>query len=335
MTLFNSSSKNTNTEHLIQRRLYRNAVGTPVLLIVLSFLLMALGTWLAPGFASVTNTLQLIKISSFLGLVAIGQTIVMLTGGIDLSLAWVLTGSAVVYTGLCDGQDANIPMAVAGALSVGLVTGLINGLGITVMRISPIIMTLAMNNIMLGATLSYTGGTPGGSNGPLVRGLVTSSVGSIPSMVILWCTFAAIAIAVIRLTKGGRRLLAVGENPRVSFLTGIANNCVVIGAYITSGLMASITGILFAAFSGASFLGMGDQFVLPSIVAVVLGGTSMFGGRGGYGGTMAAVFFTTVLTTVLIIENVSTGFRSIMFGVAILVAIIAQAILARRGDHRE
>lgn len=323
MTLFNSGAN------------YRNAFGMPLLLIALSILLMILGTWLAPGFASVANTLQLVKISSFLGLVAIGQTAVMLTGGIDLSLAWILTGSAVVYTGLCDGQDSNIPMAVVGALGVGLVTGLLNGLGVTVMKISPIIMTLAMNNIMLGATLSYTGGTPGGSNGPLVRSLVTSSVGSVPTMVILWCAFAAIAIAIIRLTKSGRRLLAVGENPRVSYLTGIANDRVVIGAYVTSGLMASITGILFAAFSGSSFLGMGDQFVLPSIVAVVLGGTSMFGGRGGYGGTMTAVLFTTVLTTVLIIENVSTGIRSIVFGVAILVAIIAQALFNRRGDSRE
>jgi ribose transport system permease protein len=168
----------------------------------------------------------------------------------------------------------------------------------------------------------------------MVRALVISTVGGIPSMVILWGAFAALAIIAIRFTRGGRKLLAVGENPRVSYLTGLANDRVIVTTYVISGVMASITGILFAAFSGASFLGMGDQFILPSIVAVVLGGTSMFGGRGGYGGTMAAVFFTTILTTVLVIENISTGVRSIVFGVAVLAAIIAQAVLARRENGR-
>ena len=97
--------------------------------------------------------------------------------------------------------------------------------------------------------------------------------------------------------------------------------------------MSSATGILFAAFSGASFLGMGDQFVLPTIAAVVLGGTSMFGGRGGYGGTMAAVVFTTILTTVLVIGNIPQGVRNIVFGVAVLAAIMSQRFLTRRDER--
>jgi ribose transport system permease protein len=335
MSILHRGATLPETKNAPKNHFYGQTAGTPLLLVVLSLALMGIGTWLAPGFASVGNGLQLLKISSFLGLISIGQTIVMLTGGIDLSLAWVLTGSAVVYTGLADGQDANIVPAIAGAMAVGLCTGLINGFGVVRLRISPIIMTLAMNNIMLGATLIYTGGTPGGSNSPMMRTLATSTIIGIPSMVILWCIFAILAIIIIRFTRSGRKLLAVGENPRVSYLTGIANDSVIFAAYMTAGVMASITGILFAAFSGASFLGMGDQFILPSIVAVVLGGTSMFGGRGGYGGTMAAVLFTTILTTVLVIDNISTGVRSIVFGVAVLVAIIAQALLARRGDSRE
>lgn len=98
------------------------------------------------------------------------------------------------------------------------------------------------------------------------------------------------------------------------------------------GVTASIAGILFAAFSGASFLGMGDQFMLPAIAAVVLGGTSMFGGRGGYGGTVAAVIFTTMLSTILIMANISAGARSIVFGVAVLAAIIAQSLLRKESN---
>ena len=307
----------------------------PLLLIVFSGILIFVGERLAPGFATVANMLQLLKLASFLGLAAIGQTIVMLTGGIDLSIAWVLTASAVVFTGICNGQDANIVPATAAAISVGLVTGCCNGFGVVKLRISPIVMTLAMNNIMLGVTLIYTGGTPSGSSSPLVRALATGNIGFVPAMVILWCVLAVLVVVGVRYTRGGRVLLGVGENPRVSYLTGIHNDRVIIAAYVVCGLTTSVTGILFAAFSGASFLGMGDQFVLPTVAAVVLGGTSMFGGRGGYGGTVAAVFFTTILTTVLVIGNIPQGVRSIVFGVAVLAAIMAQRFLMRRDDRTQ
>ena len=143
--------------------------AVPALLFVFTLVLIALAERMAPGFASASNILQLLKLASFLGLVALGQTIVMLVGGIDLSIAWVLTGSAVVFTRICAGQDANMLPAAAAAIAVGLVTGLINGFGVVKLRIAPIVMTLAMNNIMLGATLVYTGGTPSGGNSPFAR----------------------------------------------------------------------------------------------------------------------------------------------------------------------
>lgn len=310
------------------------AVAVPVFLIVLTLALLVLGEHLAPGFATASNVLQLLKIASFLGLIALGQTLVMLVGGIDLSVAWVLTGSAVVFTAVCAGQDGNTLVAAAAAMAVGLVTGFVNGFGIVKLKISPIVMTLAMNNIMLGTTLVFTGGTPSGAVSPLLRDLATGAVGGVPYMVIVWALVGTLAIVAVRYSRWGRRLLAVGENAQVSRLNGIANDRIVIGAYVICGITASITGILFAAFSGSSFLGMGDQFVLPAIAAVVLGGTSMFGGRGGYGGTFAAVVFTTILSTILVIGNISVGVRSIIFGAAILAALIAQRLLTR-GEDRE
>ncbi len=311
----------------------RIRAAAPVLLVVFSVVLVLVGERMAPGFATSTNLLQLLKLASFLGIAAIGQTIVMLTGGIDLSLPWVLTASAVVFTGLCQGADANLVPAIAAALAVGPVIGLVNGFGIVKLRISPIVMTLAMNNIMLGATLLYTGGTPSGAIAPLVRALATGSIGAIPAMLVLWALLAALTIVAVRYTRPGRMLLGVGESPRVSYLSGIRNDRVIMAAYVACGLTTSITGILFAAFSGLAFLGMGDQFVLPTVAAVVLGGTSMFGGRGGYGGTFAAVIFTTLLTTVLVIGNIPQGVRSIIFGVVVLAAILTQRALARRGDR--
>src|SRR5271170_3400649 len=229
VTVSEESSPTNAGRHIAGGRRYRAAA--PALLIVFSLVLVFVGERLAPGFATVDNMLQLVKLASFLGLAAMGQTIVMLTGGIDLSIAWVLTASAVVFTGLCDGRDANVAPAAAAAISVGLVTGFVNGFGIVKMRISPIVMTLAMNNIMLGVTLIYTGGTPSGSSSPLVRALATGDVGFVPAMVILWCLLAIVVVVVVRYTRPGRILLGVGENPRVSYLTGILNDRVIIAAY--------------------------------------------------------------------------------------------------------
>jgi ribose transport system permease protein len=302
-------------------------VAVPSLLVLLSIALVVVAEWMAPGFASGNNILQLLKLASFLGIVALGQTVVMLVGGIDLSIAWVLTASAVIFTSVCAGQDANTVPAAAAAIGVGLFTGLANGFGVVKLKIAPIVMTLAMNNIMLGVTLVYTGGTPSGANSPFIRNFATGAIAGVPWMVLLWALIALVAVIAIRYSGWGRRLLAVGENPRVAHLSGIGNDAMIIGAYVICGGTASISGILFAAFSGASFLGMGDQFMLPAIAAVVLGGTSMFGGRGGYGGTVAAVIFTTILSTVLVMANISAGARSIVFGVALLAAITAQRLL--------
>lgn len=302
-------------------------LAIPGLLIMFTIGLIILAENIAPGFAAPNNMLQLLKLSSFLGLVAMGQTVVMLVGGIDLSIAWVLTASAVVFTSVAAGQDANTIPATIAAISVGIVAGLINGFGVVKLKISPIVMTLAMNNIMLGVTLVYTGGSPRGTATPFIRALSTGSFGGIPWMLIVWGILSVIVILAIKYSRWGRQLLAVGENSRVSYLSGIKQDSIVISAYVFCGATAAITGIVFSAFSGASFLGMGDQFLLPAIAAVVLGGTSMFGGRGGYGGTIAAVLFTTILSTVLVIGNISAGTRSIVFGVAILAAIIAQRLL--------
>jgi len=315
-------------------QLPRVSAGAVMTLVLagLSIGMIGLAEWLAPGFASTQNILQLLKLASFLGIVALGQTIVMLVGGIDLSVAWVLTGAAVVFTTLCVGQDANLPLALLAALAVGAGTGFLNGFGIVKLGIAPIVMTLAMNNIMLGATLVFAGGNPGGGISPMIRTIATGTLAGVPIMVILWAVLATVAIVALRASRWGRKLLAVGENGRVSFLAGIDSGRVTISAYVICGICAAVAGILFAAFSGASFLGMGDQFVLPAIAAVVLGGTSMFGGRGGYGGTVAAVVFATFLSTVLVIGNIPAGMRSVIFGLTILAVLIAQRLLQGRED---
>lgn len=294
----------------------------PLTSLVFIVLMFAATEALAPGFVSLRNIMRLLELAGFLGIVAIGETLVILTGGIDLSVAWVVTGAGCVFTKVTNGQSAMLAAGLAAALGVGLVAGLINGIGISKFRISPIVMTLGMNNIMQGLTLLYTNGTPTGGTPPLVKLAATGYAGPIPVLVIFWAALSLIVIAALRLTRAGRRLFGFGESPLVSFLSGVRNDRVIIATYTLSGLAAALTGLLYAGFSGASFLGMGDQFVLPSIAAVVLGGTSIFGGSGGYGGTIIGAFFLTVLTTMLAIVNLSAGVRDIVYGLVIIAALL-------------
>jgi len=300
----------------------------PIALAVFSLILIGIGEVLSPGYASAKNMLQLLKLSSFLGIIAVGQTLVILAGGIDLSVAWVLTAAAFAFTTVTQGHAALIVQGLLAALAVGAGVGLVNGVGVARLHISPIVMTLATNSIMQGGTLVVTSGSPLGVP-DLVRLVATGSVGPLPIMTLLWAGVTAVVVIAVAMTSGGRKLLSVGENPRVSFLSGIDNDAVTIVAYTLSGLSAAVAGVLFAGFSATSFLGMGDQFVLPSIAAVVLGGTSILGGQGGYGGTVLGVIFITLLSTDLLMGNISPGLRNIIFGLALICAVLSHRVLLR------
>jgi len=295
------------------------APGTSLIVIGLMLTICEI---LVPGFVSVDNLMRLAGLAGFLGIVAIGETLVILTGGIDLSIAWVVTGSGCVFTKITGGQSSLLTLGIVAALAVGLVGGLVNGVGIAKFRISPIVMTLGMNNVWQGLTLLYTNGTPTGGTPPLIKVIATGYAGPIPALLMFWLVLGAIVIAVLRVTRAGRKLFGVGDSPLVSYLSGVRNDRIIIGTYVFSGLAAALTGVLYAGFSGASFLGMGDQFVLPAIAAVVLGGTSIFGGAGGYGGTIIGALFLTVLTTMLSIVNISAGVRDIVYGGVIIAALL-------------
>lgn len=323
------------TEPLQDRRARRlrlpvgAGVVAPATSLIVVALMFAACDVLIPGFVSLSNILRITELAGFLGIVAIGETMVILTGGIDLSIAWVVTGAGCVFTQVSGGESTLLLQGLAAALTVGLAAGLVNGVGIARLGVSPIVMTLGMNNIMQGLTLLYTNGTPTGGTPPLIKTLATGYAGPIPALVLVWMALAVVAILALRFSRGGRKLLGVGENPRVSHLSGVRNERVITAAYVCSGLTAALTGVLYAGFSGASFLGMGDQFVLPAIAAVVLGGTSIFGGSGGYGGTIIGTLFLTVLTTILAVVNLSAGVRDIVYGLVIVAALVLSRLSSR------
>jgi ribose transport system permease protein len=314
------------------RGLARPEALAPLTIIGGIAVLIVAGGMLAPGFLTLSNILLLLSLSAYLGIAGIGETVVILTGGIDLSIAWTITGASIVFTGVTQGDDTHLWVGLAAAFAVGIGAGFVNGVGVAKLKISPIVMTLGMNNVMQGLTLIYSQGTPSGSATNSVKWIATGWVGPAPVVVLVWIGLGVIISIGLHATRGGRYLYGVGESPLVSRLSGIDNDRVIVAAYAISGLCAAVTGVLFTGFSTMAFLGMGDQFVLPAIAAVVLGGASIYGGRGTYAGTFVSAIFLTVLTTVLAIVNISIGYRNIIYGLVIIAAVLLYRAYARERE---
>ena len=314
------------------RGLARPEALAPLTIIGGIAVLILAGGMLAPGFLTLSNILLLLSLSAYLGIAGIGETVVILTGGIDLSIAWTITSASIVFTGVTQGHDAHLWAGLTAAFAVGIGAGFVNGVGVAKLKISPIVMTLGMNNVMQGLTLIYSQGTPSGSATNSVKWIATGWVGPAPVVVLVWIGLGVIVSVGLHATRGGRYLYGVGESPLVSRLSGIDNDRVIVAAYAISGLCAAVTGVLFTGFSTMAFLGMGDQFVLPAIAAVVLGGASIYGGRGTYAGTFVSAIFLTVLTTVLAIVNISIGYRNIIYGLVIIAAVLLYRAYARERE---
>ncbi|GAA4834437.1 ABC transporter permease [Paenibacillus vulneris] len=272
-----------------------------------------------PQFFSADHLIQLLVISSFLGILAMGQTLVILTGGIDLSVAYMLNLGAVIMTQAASdygGGTAAIIMVAA-----GIAVGALNGLGVAYLKISPIIMTLAMSSILKSVTYVYTDGNPKGAAPDWLRYLGTGSVFGIKLALLVWLVFAAAIVLLLGKTTFGRKVYAIGTNPTVSHLSGIHNKRVLVLVYTLSGLFAVLAGMMSVGFYGLSFLGMGDTLLLPSIAAVVIGGTSIMGGRGGYAGTIAGAVILYILMSILTLLDMRDAGKQIIYGLVILVVL--------------
>jgi len=262
--------------------------------------------------------------AAVLGLMAAGQTLVMLTGGVDLSVATTATAGALMISRF---GTHGATTAILIALGVGLAIGLVNGIGVAVFRVNPLIMTLGVSTITLGlltvqAQKQFTS---------LVPEFVVT-LGSkrffeyVPYDLLVWVPIAALIILGLRYSGIGRMIYAIGDNPVASRLGGVRIWQVLLFVYATCGLLSAAAGILLVGFNNAADLGIGTPFLLPSVAAVVIGGTSIFGGLGGYGGTILGALILTVLDSLLTILNASQAVRQALYG---LIVLALAAIYAR------
>ncbi|WP_421872874.1 ABC transporter permease [Nitratireductor rhodophyticola] len=301
-------------------------VKNPLLIaLVLIAALLFLGNTLSPGFASGGQILRLLIVAALLGIVAAGQNLVILGGreGIDLSVGGVVSLSAIVAGNVMNGMDGGIPLAILACVATGALFGLFNGLGVTLLRIPPLVMTLGMLGVLQGLLVVIRQGIPSGRAAPALSEFVTRPfLLGLPGIIWLWIGVGLLMAFILHRTVFGQRIYAIGSNKQAAFMAGVPVRRMRVALFMLSGVFAAIAGLCLLGYSGSSFANVGEQYMLPSIIAVVFGGTPLSGGKGGYTGTMAGAVLLVVLQSILTTINIDESGRQMVFGATLLVLML-------------
>lgn len=207
-------------------------------------------------------------------------------------------------------------------LGVGALVGFVNGFGVAVMRIPSMIWTLATNNILLGLLVYFSGFYALASQpSPVMSALGQGRIAGLPAVVLVWIAVSVLTIFLLKRTVLGRNVYLVGTSEPAAYLSAINTRRVTILAFVFAGVMSALAGMMLAGYAGQSYQRMGDPYLLPGIAAVVLGGTSLFGGVGRYAGTVAAVLLITLMSSMLSIMQAPEAAKQIAYGVVIIVMV--------------
>jgi ribose/xylose/arabinose/galactoside ABC-type transport system permease subunit len=281
---------------------------------------------ISPQFLAGRNISNMLLQAAPLGIVVIGQVLVILVRGLDLSVASVMATAAVVATSF-NGQDSDALMVFAVAIAIGLTTGLVNGLLITKRSVSPFLATLATLTLLQGMRFAYTQGAPSGNVPPIYRVLGSQLYYGIPFNLIILAVLTIVFSLLLHKSTFGRRIYITGGNPITARLVGINADRVTIACYVISGGLAALAGLILSGFVGIVDNWVGRGFELDSIVAAVMGGVALSGGRGSIiGGLLGTAILVVVFNAVLMI-----GFPvQLQFIIKGLVIIIAAAFYVRK-----
>ena len=278
---------------------------------------------ISPGYLSITHVAGILRLASFLGIAAIGQQLAILTGGIDLSVGYLVTFANVIGAQMMMSQNANILKALFIVTAFGALIGIINATGIRLLKMQPFIITLGTGMIVKGIYYLYTNGAPKGNAAPLLTEICGKRMfGIVSGVVILWAVLAAIVIVVLKYTTLGRKLYAVGANEKGARFAGIHTGKIIYAVYIISAICSVWAGFLLVGYTKTSFLNVGDDYSMNAVASVVLGGTAITGGKGGYVGTIAGAVFMIVLEDILSMLGYPTAIKGIVRGAAIIVLVI-------------
>lgn len=288
--------------------------------------LFILGEIVVSDFLSVEQILLTVKLSSFIALFALCQMIVIAAGGsgLDLSVGYTATITAILTASIMDGKNENLLPAILVAIVIGVIIGFLNGSLISYLKLPPLVVTMAMASIIQGVINVYTAGRNiTGKPAPVLQTLAAQSTGIFPNILFVLILVAAVVMLLLYKTKWGLKLFGVGTNETTAYLSGVNVKAVRLTAFILSGVVASLIGLLLIGNMGIAFKDMGSNYVMPSIAAVVVGGVSLIGGEGNYFGVILGSIFLQTLTNLLVALGWGDAGKWMGFGIVLFVLLIA------------
>lgn len=277
----------------------------------------------APETLNAASWSSMLPLMTFVAVAALGQTLVIMTGGIDLSIPGVIVLVAHVLVGVAGGSDGRLAFAVLACLGLSALVGFVSGVLVSVFRFNPLIVTLAVGQILFGLTLLYAKSVANESRVPDALGsFATKKLLGMNAIFWLGLGLTILLALLVRSTSLGRRFQSVGANPRAAWISGVHVQTHVLFAYVVAAVFSGISGILIAGFIQSPSLTLGDPYLLAPIAAVVLGGASLSGGLASVTSTWVAALFLTLLGQMLRILGLSSAAQFVVFGVAIIVGTV-------------
>jgi len=316
------------------------SISPPVAAVLLSIILFVLSGLLPNGYGSnvdiaIAQATNIIRLSVFLGIIAAGQTLVIISGseGIDLSAGAVVTLTAIIVYAMVNGRDSMVIPALFAALLAGAMVGLLNGIGISFLKIAPLVMTLGMSGVITGLILVINHGNVNGAVAKIMTKIIARPLlFGIPGAIIIWVVFAALIWLLLERTAYGKQLFAIGVNRTTAQLSGINVTSMALATYALAGMLSGLGGFLVVGNTGVVFINLGNPFLFPSIAAVAVGGTLLSGGKGSYFGSMAGSLVLTLITSLLTTMQMPDSVRRMVLGATLLFLI---SIYGRQRSFRQ
>ncbi len=334
MIKIDSVQRKTKLRSSIDKLLIKNNTSpekpSVVGVVIVFVIVLAIAAIVSPEFFNLKNILNVLRQGSALGIMSIGQTLVLIAGGIDLSVVSTMQLSGVIAAAICSSQDANVPLAIAVVVLMGALIGLLNGWLITRWRTPAFIATLSVSIVMTGMRLVATYGSPPGSIPPLLRLLGQARTGPIPNAVILFFGFAVIAAFLMNKTTLGRKIYAIGGNRKAAILSGVNADHIQVLTFIISGILSALAGLVLVGYLGYADQWIGEGSQLDSIAAPIIGGASFTGGIGSIGGTVIGVLLLSALLNIVLLLGLPAEWQYIVRGLVIILAMVIYNVINKK-----
>lgn len=315
------SSETTNSSSTKKRL----RLSPPLTALIVALVLFLLSGLLPNGFNSLQSAFRqgtnILRLASFIAIIGAGQTLVIISGGegIDLSAGSLVTVGTLLTYSLINGRNERILPVLLLVLAVGAFVGLLNGLGIMYLNISPFVMTLGMAGVVQGAVILVTKGYYDGEVAPIMTRIIARDlIFDIPGMIFVWIIIGLLITLLLERTRFGKQLFAIGVNRLTARLSGVRVTRMVVLTYVIAGALATFSGFLLVGYTQNAGPNIGNQYLFPSIIAVAIGGTQMSGGKGSYFGTIAGAIVIQLITSLLTTMQLPQALQQIIFGSLLL-----------------